>query len=92
MIVRILGDGQYDVPDAAMEDLNVLDDALESAVKGGDEVAFRGALAGLLSAVRDRGNRVPDADLCPSDAILPGDDASADEVRGLLTEEGVLPG
>ena len=92
MIVRIMGDGQYHVPDDAIDDLNQLDDALESSVHEGDEIGFRGALAGLLSAVRDKGARVPDDDLSASDAILPADDATADDVRALLTEEGVIPG
>ena len=92
MIVRILGDGQFNVPDAVLDDLNQLDSALESAVQDGDEVAFRGALAGLLSAVRDKGTRLADDSLEPSDAIVPGDDAHADEVRELLTTEGVIPG
>jgi hypothetical protein len=92
MIVRILGDGQYDLPDSALDDINQLDAALEQSVQGDDEIGFRGALAGLLSAIRDKGSRVPDDSLEPSDAIVPGDDAHADEVRQLLTEEGIIPG
>jgi hypothetical protein len=92
MIVRILGDGQYELPDAVLDDINQLDAALENSVQNDDEVAFRGALAGLLSAIRDRGSRLPDESLEPSDAIVPGDDAHADEVRELLTEEGIIPG
>ena len=92
MIVRILGDGQYQLPDGVLDDLNQLDAALEDAVNGDDEVGFRGALAGLLAAVRDKGSRLPDDELAPSDAILPGDDATPDEVRELLTDEGMIPG
>ena len=92
MIIRIMADGQYDVPEEALEDLNQLDDALESSVQQGDEIGFRGALAGLLSAVRDKGTRLPDDDLSPSDAIIPSEDATTDDVRALLTEEGVIPG
>ena len=92
MIVRILGDGQYELPDAVLDDINQLDSALENSVQNDDDVAFRGALAGLLSAIRDKGSRLPDESLEPSDAIVPGDDAHADEVRELLTEEGIIPG
>jgi hypothetical protein len=92
MIVRILGDGQYDLPETVLEDINQLDAALEQSVQSDDEIGFRGALAGLLSAIRDKGTRLPDEALSPSDAIVPGDDAHADEVRELLTEEGIIPG
>ena len=92
MIVRILGDGQYELPDAVLDDINQLDSALENSVQNDDDIAFRGALAGLLSAIRDKGSRLPDESLEPSDAIVPGDDAHADEVRELLTEEGIIPG
>ena len=44
MIVRILGEGQYDVADHALDRLNELDAALEAAVEAGDEAAFAAAL------------------------------------------------
>ncbi len=34
MIVRIMGEGQYEVTDEALERLNELDDALEAALDG----------------------------------------------------------
>ena len=37
MIVRILGEGQLDVPDAALDTLNELDTALQGAVDANDE-------------------------------------------------------
>ena len=60
MIVRVLGEGQYDVDDAHAELLNGLDSGLERAVESGDETAFRAALAELLSQVRTVGERLPD--------------------------------
>ena len=55
MIVRILGEGQYDVADAALDRLNELDAAVEAAVDAGDETAFRPALLALLDGVRTVG-------------------------------------
>ncbi len=40
VIIRILGEGQYDVADHALDRLNELDTALEAAVEAGDEAAF----------------------------------------------------
>jgi hypothetical protein len=92
MIVRILGEGQLEVPAAAVEELNRLDEALESAVERGDEAAFGPALEALLSRVRQIGVTTAPDDLRPSELILPGPDATMDDVRKLLTDEGLIPG
>jgi hypothetical protein len=92
MIVRILGEGQYDLSDDAVSALNALDAEVESAVEAGDEAAFSTALASLLDGVRTAG--VPhDADsLSPSDLILPMSDATLHEVRDMLSGDGLIPG
>ena len=91
MIVRIMGEGQFDVPDGALEDLNRLDDDLESACASGDEATFRQALAALNQGVHDRGSVLPEDYLGPSDLVLPGRDSSLSEVSALLTDEGLIP-
>jgi len=92
MIVRILGEGQLELPESAAEELNRLDTALESAVERNDEAAFRPALAALLAKVRQVGSPAQADDLRPSELIIPQQDASMDEVRKLLTDGGLIPG
>jgi hypothetical protein len=92
MIVRILGEGQLQVAESATAELNVLDAALEKAVNAGDENAFRPALTALLDRVRALGSPLATDILEPSDLILPPADADLEEVRGMLTEEGIIPG
>jgi hypothetical protein len=92
VIVRILGEGQFRVDDSAAAELNKLDTELESAVERGDEAAFRAALTGLLAQVRAQGSPLPPDMLEASDLILPHQDSSMDEVRKLLTDEGLIPG
>lgn len=92
MIVRILGEGQYDVDDAAIDRLNALDSAVEAAVQDGDESAFRNALAELLSDVRGVGTPHDSEALDTSDVVLPPEDASLDDVREMLGDEGLIPG
>ncbi|HYJ66898.1 MAG TPA: hypothetical protein VEX15_04470 [Nocardioidaceae bacterium] len=91
MIVRILGEGQFDVDESHLDALNELDAKVEAAVDGKDESAFRPALAGLLDAVREWGSAVPDDTLVDSDLILPPADAEVDEVVALLGDEGLIP-
>ena len=92
MIVRILGEGQLEVPESAVGELNQLDAALEAAVERNDEAAFRPALAALLAKVRDIGSPTEAADLRPSELIIPQPDATMADVRKLLTDEGLIPG
>lgn len=92
MIVRILGEGQFDVSDDAMDRLNQLDAAVESAVESGDEEAFEAALAALLDGVRAVGAAHDAESLDESDLILPPSDATIDEVRQLLNDDGLIPG
>lgn len=91
MIVRIMGEGQFDIDDGQLESLNALDAAVEASVESGDEAQFRSALDALLQAVRSQAQPVPDDALVDSDLILPPADASLEEVRGLLGDEGLIP-
>ncbi len=92
MIVRILGEGQFSVDDTATVELNRLDTELEAAVDRNDEAAFTAALHGMLAQVRRQGSPLPADTLEPSDLILPHQDSSMDEVRKMLTDEGLIPG
>jgi hypothetical protein len=92
MIVRILGEGQFRVDDSAAAELNKVDTELEAAVEHGDQDKFTVALTSLLAQVRAHGAPLPPDILEPSDLILPHEDSSMDEVRKLLTDEGLIPG
>ncbi|MDQ1600149.1 MAG: hypothetical protein QOD68_1623 [Actinomycetota bacterium] len=94
MIVRILSEGQYAVDDAHADLLNALDSGLERAVEAGDEAGFRSALTEMLAQVRTVGERLPDDSLEPSDAVVPDETSSLEEVRAMLadTAEGLIPG
>jgi hypothetical protein len=92
MIVRILGEGQLEVPESAADELNELDRELENAVERGDEAAFGPALAALLAKVRELGSPAPSDELRPSELIVPHDDATMADVRKLLTDEGLISG
>ena len=92
MIVRILGEGQLEVADEHLDRLNELDHAVESAVESGDAEAFTVALGALLEGVRTAGTPLPDESLEDSDLILPPADATIDEVRELLNDDGLIPG
>ena len=87
-----MGEGQRDLPDAALDELNVLDAAVEQAVDGGDDAAFGSALSRLLDRVRELGSPLSDDVLVPSELVLPSPDATADDVRHLFDGDGLVPG
>ncbi len=89
MIVRIAEEGQYRLDDDAQGRINELDEALEAAI---DTDGFGEALGRLLDAVRTLGEPVPDDELVTSKIVLPPSDATSDEVKGMLTDEGLIPG
>jgi predicted transcriptional regulator len=92
MIVRILGEGQFDVPDADIDHLNDLDDELQAAVEAGDPDRFTAALGRLLDRVREHARPHALDDLVASDVVLPGPDSSLQEVVDLLADDGLIPG
>ncbi|MFJ4768952.1 hypothetical protein ACIP88_07545 [Streptomyces uncialis] len=92
MIVRIMGEGQVKLADSHFTELNALDDELLAELERGDTPGFRRTLGALLDRVRELGSPLPDDSLEPSELILPSSDATLDQVRDLLTDEGLIPG
>lgn len=91
MIARLMGEGQFELPDEAAGRLNELDNAAVDALEAGDEETFRAKLEELAAAVRDAGRRLDDSDLSASDIVVPPTDLSLDEARELFAGEGLIP-
>ncbi len=91
MIVRLSGEGQYDLPDADADRLNQLDNDAVAAVEGGDESAFRELWSQMLELVETDGSPIGEEDLVESDVILPPRDVSFAEAQGEFTGEGLIP-
>jgi hypothetical protein len=89
MIVRISGEGQYRLDDSALDRINTLDEALEKAL---ETDGFAAALADLLEEVRSSGEPLADDELLGSDVVLPPADATAEEVKAMLNDDGLIPG
>ena len=91
MLIRILGEGQFIVADSELDEINRLDRELEGAL-GTAEDNFRQALDALLDKVRSVGTRPPEDSLEESLVILPFADASEEDIRDMLNDEGLVPG
>ena len=91
MIVRLMTEGQYQVPGWLLEELNRIDDHAQAATTEGDAEALHEALEEMWALVRANGELLPDDKLAPSDAIVPPADLSLDEAHDLLHGEGLIP-
>ena len=91
MIVRLMGEGQFDVDDEVAKGLNDLDEQAAQAVEAGDEERLSELLRRMTEAVRTNGARMPDEHLDASDTIIPPDDLSLEEARRLFEDEGLIP-
>jgi hypothetical protein len=92
MIVRILTEGQYDLPGRYLDQLNKLDNELVDIVGNGDSERFYKLLNQMLDLVRQKGTPVPLDELVESDVVLPEPDITIEEAAELFTGDGLLPG
>lgn len=92
MIVRILTEGQYELPGRYLDQLNKLDNQLVDIVGDGDSERFHKLFNQMLDLVRQKGTPVPIDELVESDIVLPEPDITIEEAAELFTNEGLLPG
>jgi hypothetical protein len=91
VIVRVLGEGQFDVDDEVAKGLDDLDEQAERALETGNQEQFSELLRRMAEAVRTNGTRLPDEDLSPSEGIIPPEDLTLDEARELFEGDGLIP-
>jgi chromosome condensin MukBEF complex kleisin-like MukF subunit len=91
VIVRLMGEGQFQVDDEVAKGLNDLDDQAAEALQAGDEAKLAELLRRMAEAVRSNGARLADDDLTASEAVIPPDDLSLEEAQRLFEDEGLIP-
>jgi hypothetical protein len=91
VIVRIASEGQFKMPEEAVDRLNELDNAAVSAVENGNEGEFHDLWGKMLELVRSSGTPVDDDELVGSDVILPPADTTFAEAAAEFTGEGLIP-
>jgi len=91
VIVRIATEGQFEVEDSSIDELNALDNRCVEAVEAGDEAAFHDTYDRMLALVREHGKELDDDDLHESALILPPPDLTFEEAGEQFTGEGLIP-
>ena len=92
MIVRIMEEGQFRLPDDRLDELNELDNRVAAAVSGGDAAGFAAAFQALLRFVRTTGTPVAGDELVTSDHVLPHAETTLEDARSTFAADGLIPG
>ncbi len=92
MIVRIQGEGQWELSGAQIDELDKLDDRMVQVIGSHDAAHFDELLRQMLGYVREHGRALAPEELRESDLILPPFDATMDEVQGLFQQDGLITG
>jgi hypothetical protein len=91
VIARLMNEGQYRIDDDLQRELDGLDDEAVAALEAGDEATLDARLEDMWRLVQERGERLPDGDLSPSDLIIPPADLTLEETRELFSDQGLIP-
>jgi len=91
VIIRVMGEGQFEVDEEVVKGLNELDEQAEQALESGDQERLTELLERMSEAVRTNGARVPDDDLSPSEGIVPPSDLTLEEAHELFEGDGLIP-
>ena len=92
MIVRLMHEGQYEVPDSLRDELDAADNRALAALADGDVDALNASVEEMWELVRANGSLLAANELTPvSDMIVPPPDLTLDEAQELLSGEGLIP-
>jgi hypothetical protein len=92
MIVRLSGEGQFEVPDDLLEQLNEHDRRATEALDREDGADLGEHLRQIAELVRSSGRELADDELVTSAVVIPPSDLTLDEARRLMTSpEGLIP-
>ncbi|MGI9557576.1 MAG: PspA-associated protein PspAA [Solirubrobacterales bacterium] len=91
MIVRLMGQGQYRLDDAAQSKLDQLDDNAVAALEAEDVETLDGNIQAMWELVQADGTPLDADELVASDVIIPPADLTIEETRALFSDQGLVP-
>ncbi len=90
MIIRIMGEGQYRVPDGLCNELNRIDNRIVALVTEGKAKEFRKELVKLISEIREKGEAIEAEEILESNIIVPPEDLSFEEAKDIFKGYGIF--
>ncbi|VVB56024.1 Uncharacterised protein [uncultured archaeon] len=91
MIVRLMGEGQYELEKKHVDEVNKIDNNIVKIVKNEDEKVFKTEFKKLSDYVKRNGKKIPDDVIKPSDCIIPPSDLTLDEAKKIFAGDGLFP-
>ncbi|PXF61390.1 MAG: hypothetical protein C4B59_03900 [Candidatus Methanogaster sp.] len=91
MITRVVTEGQYEVSNSLLDELNELDNEIVELLKSGDETRFRDVLKEFISMIRENGTPLDTDVIVESDLIVPPEDLTLSEAAKIFSGEGIIP-
>ncbi len=91
MIIRVVTEGQYEVSDSLLDELNELDNEIVGLIESGDETRFRDVLRNFISLIRENGKPLDTDVIVESDLIVPPEDLTLSEAMKVFNGEGLIP-
>jgi hypothetical protein len=92
MIIRIIGQGQYQVKSSLFDDLNKIDNQIVEYVQKGNEKAYKKSLAELIGTIVREGETLDHKEIIESDIIVPPSDMTLEEARQVFKGTGIFEG
>jgi hypothetical protein len=90
MIIRIMGEGQFQASDALCDELNKIDNRIVTLVEEGKPEEFRKELAMLISEIKGKAEPIDAKEIVNSDIIVPPGDLSFEEAKAVFKGSGIF--
>lgn len=90
MIIRIMGEGQYQASEALCNELNKIDNHIVALVEDGKAEEYRKELARLISEIKGKAEPIDPKEIVESDIIVPPGDLSFEEAKAVFNGEGIF--
>jgi hypothetical protein len=90
MIVRLMGEGQYEFDKKHLDAMNKIDNEIVKIANRRDEIAFKAEFRKLIDYVRKNGKKIPHEIIKPSDIIIPPADITLEEAHKIFKGEGLI--
>jgi hypothetical protein len=90
MIIRIMGEGQYQASEALCNELNKIDNYIVTLVEEGKTQEYKLELAKLISEIKEKAEPIDAKEIVKSDIIVPPGDLSFEEAKAIFKGTGII--